>query len=63
VATIFVEFNKKFKGKIPEELKEVVDELKQKNCMRLRRPIAKQVMNLGVGNWVSRNVGKKREKA
>ena len=61
MAAIFVEFNRKYKGKVPAELEPVVQQLKSKGTMRLSKGTARQIIDLGVGHWVSRNVGKKRE--
>ena len=62
MASIFVEFNNKYKGKIPESLSSIVRELKDKDCMRVTRPVAEELMDKNIGKWVSRRVGKARER-
>lgn len=61
MGAVFVEYNSEYKGKIPEDLKPIIDDLKNAGTVRLNKKTANRCIKLGVGNWVSRVVGKRRE--
>lgn len=65
MASVFVEYNKNYKGNI-ETIKSVssdmINKLKQDGIMRLNKQIAQKLISCGIGKWVSREVGKRREK-
>lgn len=62
MGAVFIEYNEKFRGKIPEDLVDLVDDLKKNGTQRMPKANAQRIQRLGIGRWVSRSVGKRRER-